>query len=43
LKSELARTMVLAGVTLKDLFIVRNFKEALQESFRMTGYELVKK
>ncbi|MBL1243288.1 MAG: STAS domain-containing protein [Sulfurimonas sp.] len=43
LKSELAKTMVLAGVTLKDLFIVRNFKEALKESFRMTGYELVKK
>jgi len=39
---ELANSMVQAGVELDKITIVRNLKQALKESFRLTGYELQK-
>ena len=41
--SELADTMIQAGVKLEDLIIVRNLKQALEKSFEMTGYQLIKR
>lgn len=40
--SDLAYTMVQAGVSLTELIIVRNLKQALQVSFKMSGYDLIK-
>jgi len=40
--SELANTMVKAGVKLENLIVSRNLKSALKESFKLTGYTLVK-
>jgi len=39
---ELANTMVQAGVELDKVTTVRNLKEALKISFKLTGYELLK-
>jgi rsbT co-antagonist protein RsbR len=40
--SDLANTMVKAGVTLDSMLIVRNLKQAIQESYHLTGYALIK-
>jgi len=42
ISSELAITMVTAGVELNTSIITRNLKDALKESFKLTGYELKK-
>ena len=41
-KNELADTMVKAGIELDSAVIVRNLKAAVKESFKLSGYKLVK-
>jgi rsbT co-antagonist protein RsbR len=43
IKSNLATTMVTAGVGIDGCIITRNLKSALQISFDLAGYTLVKK